>query len=140
MLQDSVVAIVPEDTLGDILPVVHRSGYGHITRVIRNGKRPLLGQLQRAGVPVSLAPDVVGESPTVLMISAAARSPMAAAMLMRHGASRVWTVSTGGAWNELDDAVLSQPNVHVLPPHPARSSTIPAVPPPSTGDSGEHPG
>ena len=122
MIQDSVVAIVPEDVLGDVLPVVHRSGYGHLARVIRAGKRPLPGQLQRAGVPISMAPDVVLNSPSVLLVSAAARSPMAAAMLMRHGASRVWTVDRHGTWAELEDAILSQPNVHVLPPHPAQSN------------------
>jgi hypothetical protein len=139
MLQDSVVAIVPEELLGEILPVIHGSGYGHLARVIRNGKRPLAGQLQRAGVPISLAPDAVIESPAVLLVSAAARSQMAAAMLMRHGASRVWTVSAGGAWNELEDTVFSQPNVHVLPPHPARTAAATPVVPASSDDRDQHP-
>ncbi len=139
MLQDSVVAIVPEDLLGEILPVIHRSGYGHLARVIRNGKRPLAGQLQRAGVPISLAPDAVVESPSVLLVSAAARSEMAAAMLMRHGASRVWTVAASGTWNELEDAVLSQPNVHVLPPHPARTAAAAPGAAASAVDREQHP-
>jgi hypothetical protein len=139
MLQDSVVAIVPEEHLGEILPVVHRSGYGHLARVIRNGKRPLAGQLQRAGVPISLAPDAVIESPAVLLVSAAARSQMAAALLMRHGASRVWTVAASGAWNELEDVVLSQPNVHVLPPHPARTAATSPIVPSSPDERDQHP-
>jgi hypothetical protein len=144
MIQDVVVAVIPEEQVGDVLPAIHRAGYGHLARMIRTGKRPVLDQLQRAGVPVSQAPTVVADLPAVLLVSAAARSPMAAALLMRHGASRVWTISPAGAWQELEDMVLAQPNVHMLPPHPARATTstvaTPAAPPPlSFEPDGERP-
>ncbi len=122
MIQDSVVALIPEDRIGEVLPVIHRSGYGHVVRLVRAGKRPVLDQLQRAGVPIAQAPELIGGLPAVLVISAAARSPMASALVMRHGASRIWIVTAQGAWNEVEDSVLAQPNVHVMPPHPARQS------------------
>jgi len=129
MIQDAVVAVIPEEQVGEVLPAIHRAGYGHLARMIRTGKRPVLDQLQRAGVPVSQAPTAIAELPAVLLVSAAARSPMAAALLMRHGASRVWTITATGAWHEIDDLVLAQPNVHVLPPHPARHAPVaPAAP------------
>ena len=121
MIQDSVVAIVPEDLMATVLAAVHRDGLGHLARMIRPKKRnPLLDQLQRAGVPVSQAPDQVAASDALLYIAAAARSPMAGLVLMQRGATRVWIVSARGAWNELEDLVVAVPSMHVLPPHPAQ--------------------
>lgn len=140
MIQESVVAVINNDVLGDILPIVHRSGYGHLARVIRNTRRSLLGQLQRAGVPVSQAPETITQIPAVLLISAAGRAPMAATMLIRLGANRVWIVSADGVWSELEDTVLSQPNVHALPAHPIRSlHQSPAAPPQTTEEHDQHP-
>jgi hypothetical protein len=120
MLQDSVVAIVPDEAIRDVLPAVHRAGLGHLARLVRAGKRSVVEQLQRAAVPVSQAPPPVQATPVALLISAAARAPMAASLLLQHGATTVWTVSASGAWTEIEDIVLVQPNVHELPPHPAR--------------------
>lgn len=142
MLQDSVVALIPEDKVGSVLPAVHRSGYGHLARMIRSGKRAVLDQLQRAGVPVTQAPEALAGIPAVLLVTAAARTPMAAALLLREGASRVWTVSANGIWAELEDAVLAQPNVHVLPPRPVRPTGPVTFPlgPDDASTGGEHPG
>ncbi len=120
MLQDSVVAIVPDDAVRDILPAVHRAGLGHLARLIRSNRRSVVEQLQRAGVPISQAPADLAASPAVLLVRAAARSLMAASLALQHGARAVWIVSGNGAWVEHDDVILVQPNVHVLPPHPAR--------------------
>jgi len=120
MLQDSVVAIVPDDAVRDILPVIHQAGLGHVARLLRAGRSSVVAQLQRAGVPVSQAPGSLQSSQAALLINAAARSPMAGSLLLQHGASQVWTVSGTGAWTEIEDVVLVQPNVHELPPHPAR--------------------
>ncbi len=139
MLQDSVVAIVSDDAVRDILPAVHRAGLGHLARLIRAGRSSVAQQLQRAGVPVSQAPAHVETSPAVLLISAAARSPMAASLALQHGASMVWTVSGMGTWTATEDVILIQPNLHELPPHPARrvpgrnaSTPLPAAQPSST--------
>lgn len=120
MLQDSVVAIVPDDAVRDILPAVHRAGLGHLARLVRAGRRSVLDQLQRAGVPVSQAPASIEQCRAALLISAAARSPMASSLVLQHGASTVWIVSALGAWIEVEDILLTQPNVYDLPPHPAR--------------------
>ncbi|MDQ3654831.1 MAG: hypothetical protein M3457_07115 [Chloroflexota bacterium] len=120
MLQDSVVAIVSDDAVRDILPAVHRAGLGHLARLIRAGRSSVVQQLQRAGVPISQAPANLATSRAVLLITTAARSPMAASLVLQHGAEAVWTVSIQGAWVEIEDVILVQPNVHELPPHPAR--------------------
>lgn len=120
MLQDSVVAIVTDDAVGDILPAVHRASLGHLARLIRAGRSPVMQQLQRAGVPVSQAPAILESSAAVLLVTAAARSSMAASLVLQHGASTVWTVSSRGAWVEIEDVILAQPNVHELPPHRGR--------------------
>ncbi len=120
MLQDSVVAIVSDDTVRNILPAVHRAGLGHLARLVRANRSTALQQLQRAGVPVSQAPTSLKACPAVLLVAAAARSPMAASLLLQHGAGAVWIVSAQGPWIEHDDVILAQPNVHELPPQPAR--------------------
>ena len=143
MLQDSVVAIVPDDAVRDILPAVHRAGLGHLARLIRAGRSSVLQQLQRAGVPISQAPASLETSRAVLLITAAARSPMAASLVLQHGANAVWTVSNQGAWVEIEDVILVQPNVHELPPHPARrvpgrgAEPLTPVAPPSSPVSGQ---
>ncbi|MEJ7900932.1 MAG: hypothetical protein WKF63_03750 [Thermomicrobiales bacterium] len=120
MLQDSVVAVVSDDAVRDILPAVHRAGLGHVARLIRSGRSSVVQQLQRAGLPVSQAPMRLETSQAVLLMNAAARSPMAASLVLQLGASTVWTVSPLGAWIEVEDVILVQPNVHDLPPRPAR--------------------
>lgn len=138
MLQDSVVAVVSDDAVRDILPAVHRAGLGHIARLIRSGRSSVVQQLQRAGVPVSQAPARLETSQTVLLINAAARSPMAASLVLQHGATMVWTVSGTGNWIATEDVILVKPNVHDLPPHPARlvpgrdAPTRPSAGPPSS--------
>lgn len=120
MLQDSVVAIVSDEAVRDILPAVHRAGLGHLARLIRAGRSSVVQQLQRAGVPISQAPASLATSQAALLITAAARSPMAASLVLQHGAGAVWTVSNMGTWVEIEDVILAQPNIHELPPHPAR--------------------
>lgn len=120
MLQDAVVAIVSDDAVRDILPAVHRAGLGHLARLIRAGRNSVIQQLQRAGVPVAQAPEGLATSRAALLITAAARSPIAASLVLQHGATTVWTVSNLGAWIEVEDVILVQPNVHDLPPRPPR--------------------
>ena len=109
MIQESVVAIVSEETLGEILPAVHRAGLGTICRVLRTKRSPLLDQLQRAGVPVSQAPTTIATTDRLIVIAAAARAPMASSLLIRHGATTVWTVSVLGEWIPIEDVMLPQP-------------------------------
>lgn len=120
MIQDSVVALIPEHAVRDVLPAIHRAGLGHLARVIRSGRNPVLDQLQRAGVPVSQAPAGIEECDAILLVTAAARSQMAASLLLQSGANQVWTVSGIGVWIVAEDVLLTKPNVHLLPPHPAQ--------------------
>lgn len=106
MIADVVVATLDRSPLADILPVIHTNGLGHVTRVLAAERGPIRGQLQRMGIPVEGAPESVLVSGTALVLSAAARSPMAAGLLLRSGAPAVWIVTRLGAWTPFDDAVI----------------------------------
>lgn len=106
MLCDVLVAIVDRDQLNAILPAVHQHALGHVARVLDAGRGEVTSQLRRAGVPVEQAPAIVVGAPLMLMISAAARCPAAARLLMRAGVDRVWIVARNGSWSEIDDSVI----------------------------------
>lgn len=107
MHAQAVIAITPEDHLSDILAHIHRAGLGHNARVLRPRRGPLREQLRRAGVPIEQAPRRLEDAGCVLLITAAARSPQAANLTLRHGASATWTVSTSGIWNLVDDHLVT---------------------------------
>lgn len=130
MVSRSVIAIVPEDLLSDILPRIHSAGLGHTARVLRPRRGPLREQIRRAGVPVEQAPHRLDAAACVLMIMAAARSPMAADLLLQHGAPAVWTVSTSGAWSLVDDHVVTGTT---------RPDTAAPIGTPTTGDTTDTP-
>lgn len=113
MITDVVVAIFDQETLADVLPVVHTNGLGHVARVLTVQRGDLRSQLQRMGVPAEQAPGPVLDASTLLVLSAAARSPMAAGLLLRAGTSAVWIVTRNGEWNAFDDSVT------ILSPTPA---------------------
>lgn len=108
MVSQTVIAIIPEEHLSDILTHIHRAGLGHNARVLRPRRGPLKDQLRRAGVPVEQAPRRLDAAGCILMIMAAARSPMAANLVLQQGASATWTVSTSGIWSLVDDHVVEQ--------------------------------
>jgi hypothetical protein len=122
MIQESVIAIVPEELLDDVLPAVHRAGLGHLARLLRRERSPLLDQLQRAGVPVSQAPATVADFPTVLLVTAAARSRMTGSLLVQHGAEHIWIVTSLGEWVVVDDVILDQPDTD---PRPLPAQVVP---------------
>lgn len=105
MIFDSVIAIVDNETLTDILPIVHAQGLGNVARVLSAERGDLQSQLKRMGVPSEGAPQVVQEAALLLVLSAAARSRSAGGLLLRAGASPVWTVTRHGEWQVFDDAV-----------------------------------
>lgn len=110
MVSDTVVAIVPEETLPGLLTQVHRSGLGQNARVLRPRRSPVSQQLRRAGVPIEQAPERIEGADCILMIMAAARSPMAAELALHHGASATWIITRSGTWNLVDDhVVMNQP-------------------------------
>ena len=119
MVSDTVVAIVPEEALPELLSQIHRSGLGQNARVLRSHRSPVSEQLRRAGVPIEQAPERIEAADCVLMITAAARSPVAAALTLRHGASATWVISRDGVWNIVDDHVVtdrpSPSATHVIP-------------------------
>ncbi|MGB3328417.1 MAG: hypothetical protein WBA46_05630, partial [Thermomicrobiales bacterium] len=82
MLADAVVAVVDDDRLPAILPIVHRQGLGHIARVMRRERGSLRTQLRRAGIPVEQSPDALEAADTILLITAAARSQPTADLLL----------------------------------------------------------
>lgn len=117
MTVDVVVALVDKLTLSDILPAVHTHGLGHVARVLSVERGDLQSQLKRMGVPAEGAPDLIFDATTLLVLSAAARSPAAAGLLLRAGASTVWTVTRHGDWEVFDDTVtLVSPIPPVLAP------------------------
>ncbi|HEU0164455.1 MAG TPA: hypothetical protein VFQ54_05370, partial [Thermomicrobiales bacterium] len=75
MLYDHVVAVVDDARLSAILPVIHRSGLGHVARALRANRVDVREQLRRAGVPVEQSPVELPDARLLLMIGAAARSP-----------------------------------------------------------------
>lgn len=136
MVSDAMVAIVSDEALPDILPVVHRSGLGHTARVLKPKKLTVREQLRRAGVPTMDLPERIEGAPAVLLIMAAARSPFAADLALQHGASATWVVTTTGAWNLVDDHLVQEqrapqgpaemPAAAVVPHH--QDDSIPAAP------------
>lgn len=125
MITDVVVAILDKRTLTDILPIVHTHGLGHVARVLTIERGDLRGQLKRMGVPAEGAPELVSEAATLLVLSASARSPAAAGLVLRAGASQVWIVSRHGEWKAFDDTVTP---VSPVPPAPARpTQSIPGL-------------
>jgi hypothetical protein len=130
MITDVVVAILDREALADVLPAVHTNGLGHVARVLTVERGDLHGQLKRMGVPAEQAPEPVAESRTLLVLSAAARSPMAAALLLRSGASTAWIVTRNGEWKVFDDAVTHvSPTTTAMPVSPAQGlPSLPDVP------------
>ncbi len=120
MLQDAVVAIVPEGRLGDLLPAIHQAGMGYLARVASPSRGPLLDQLQRAGIPATQAPALVTESQQIIFLQAGGRSLMTARLLLGHGLHQVWIVNTLGAWVPVDDQVIAAQAAPVTTPAPAQ--------------------
>ena len=107
MVSDTVVAIIPEDVLSDVLTQVHRSGLGNNARVLRPKRSSVRDQLRRANIPVDAAPERIDDAACVLMIMAAARSGMASDLMLQHGASAIWIVTRNGHWTLVDDKVVT---------------------------------
>lgn len=134
MLTDAVVAIVNDDRLPDILPIVHRNGLGHLARVIRRERGDLRTQLRRAGIPVEQAPEALDEARCILLVTAAARSQMTAELLLRHNATATWIVTRQGFWRDIDDRAELitatpglMPEVAVVEAPATQQPTAPAV-------------
>jgi len=103
MLADAVVAVVDDDRLPAILPVIHRNGLGHIARVMNRERGDLRTQLRRAGIPVEQAPDALDHAGRILLVTAAARSQSTADLLLRNHAIAAWIVTKQGFWRDVDD-------------------------------------
>lgn len=118
MISDVLVAVVDRDQLNTILPAVHRHALGHVARVLDAGRGELTSQLRRAGVPVEQAPAAVVDAPLLLIISAAARCPSAARLLMQSGIHRAWIVRRNGVWSDVDDSIIQiTPEIAHRPDH-----------------------
>jgi hypothetical protein len=106
MVSDTVVAIVPEESLPELLTQVHRTGFGQNARVLRPRRSPLREQLRRTGIPVDQAPERLDVAACLLTILAAGRSLAAADLALHHGASATWIVTRAGVWHLVDDRVI----------------------------------
>ncbi len=143
MLQDAVVAIVPEGRLGDLLPAIHRAGMGYLARVASPSRGPLSDQLQRAGIPATQAPPELAESRQIIFLQAGGRSMLTARLLLENALPKVWIVNTLGAWVPVDDEVIAAQAapapVHASPqtvPGRQQTSSPPTqAPPPPDSDS-----
>jgi hypothetical protein len=109
VIADAIVAIPGKTPLTNLLAAIHSNRLGHVSRVLKAERRPLLDQLQSACLPVGNAPAAIGTAERIVLVFAAALSERGANLLLRKGAERVWTVSRTGAWTELDDIVLGTP-------------------------------
>jgi hypothetical protein len=128
MVSDAIVAIVPDDVMPAILTLVHRAGLGHNARVIRPKRAPIREQLRRAGVPTASIPARIDDASAVLMIMAAARSPVAAELAHQNGASATWVVTAAGSWNLVDDHVVKEPVPTLAVPDVAKAPiSVPAT-------------
>lgn len=119
MITDVVVAILGREALASVLPAVHTHGFGHVARVLTIERGVLRSQLKRMGVPAEGAPASIDDATTLLVLSAAARSPSAAGLLVRATAGPVWIVSRSGEWRPFDDAVALVSPAPVVAPSPA---------------------
>lgn len=134
MLSDSVVAIVPDDALSTILTHIHRAGLGHNARVLRPRATSLTMQLTRAGIPTGQAPERVDDAQALLLVMAAARSPMAADITIQHGASATWIVNRSGIWSIVDDHVVAD---HTTPAADTPRQAVAPVEREATPETGE---
>ncbi|MGC4192945.1 MAG: hypothetical protein QM589_17505 [Thermomicrobiales bacterium] len=112
MLADAVVAVVDDDHLPAILPLIHRNGLGHVARVMKRERGDLRTQLRRAGVPVEQSPAALDAAGRILLVTAAARSQPTAELLLRNHAIAVWIVTRQGFWRDIDD------RAHLIAPTP----------------------
>jgi len=103
MLADAVVAVVDDDRLSAILPLIHRTGLGHIARVMKRERGDLRTQLRRAGIPAEQAPEALDGAGRILLVTAAARSQATADLLLRNHAIAAWIVTKQGFWRDVDD-------------------------------------
>lgn len=125
MVSDTVVAIVPENVLPALLSQIHRAGLGQTARVLRPHRHPVQDQLERAGVSTRNMPHRVNDADAVLMVMAAARSPIAANLALQSGASAIWIISRSGAWTFVDDHAVVEPA-----PKTVATPQAPLAPPP----------
>ncbi len=107
MLPDAVVTIVPNGKLSALLSAIHSDGMGYLARLATIERGPLLDQLQRAGIPVTQAPDAIAGADQVLFVNAGGRALATAGLLMRAGVRQAWIVNAHGAWVEVDDALMT---------------------------------
>lgn len=137
MIADVVVAPIAEEYLIDVLPVIHRARLGNNARIMRASRANVAAQLRRAGIPTTNAPERVLASDCLLVVNAAARSPLAASIALRHGAHSAWIVTPGGHWRGYDEGVA----VATPSSQSERPITTPAaISPPSGDEAGHGPG
>lgn len=134
MIADVVVVPITDEQLSDVLPVIHRARLGNTARIMRADRGSIQGQLRRAGIPTANAPERVLTSDRLLVVGAAARSPLAAMLALQHGARAAWIVTPRGFWHAVDEGVTAGSPAATPPP---MSPTAPA--PPMNDEAGHHP-
>lgn len=138
MIADAVIAPIAEEQLSEVLPAIHRARLGNNARIIRATRADVAAQLRRAGIPTTNAPMRVLASDCLLVVTAAARSPLAASIALRHGAWSAWIVSPNGFWRGYEEGPAEQ--LPVARPQEPAAPPVPASNAPSADEAGNQPG
>ena len=103
---DTVVGVFERERLSTALIATHRAGFGPHVRVLDGARGDLSGQLRRAGIRLSLAPD--REEATVLIVVTAPGRTASAADILRRAGSRTVHLITRGAPTTAADTATSR--------------------------------
>lgn len=116
MRTDTVTAIIAPDLQNDLVAALHARNVGHLARVLRPDRGPLLDQLGRAGIEIAKAPSSLADAERVLVVTAAHLAPEIGWLLLQRGATSVWIVSPDGSWRPMDDMPIEIAATAALPP------------------------
>jgi hypothetical protein len=94
MDSDTVLASIDASMLPELLATIHRSGFGHSTRVIDPRRGDFEGQLARAGIELAETPPRHPDDPLVV-VHAPSRTAQISALLREAGAAHVRSIAIG---------------------------------------------
>lgn len=93
---DIAIGAVRRDDLSHVLTMVHRAGFGNVTRVLDPKRGAVDGQLRRASIATPVPFASFGDQLVALVINATARTAAAIDLLTRAGAEATWVSSRLG--------------------------------------------
>jgi hypothetical protein len=78
-----VAGVFPAASMSDVLPVVHRRGFGHLARVTRVENDRALGEIERLRAPAPIAEAVAGRTDRAVLVIEAPRRVSEVVSLMQ---------------------------------------------------------